>query len=176
MINITNTFFGGIMKFLTFSALLLLLVSCNDNEYLTVEQVNVVESQEFEGFYYCDNSSQIELLVDFADRVTIETTGQSLNSINPKNGTLGTHPVIGDRDLLMNGNKLIINPRNYHYSSLSHDIEEDLSGNNITGHKRTDIEISKTDGGIQILIKIYAGAVNQNINNIIAERTINCTL
>lgn len=171
------------MKKLLLMFCLILLASCGKEYVHTTSEVEVeVEkevfiAQDFEGFYTCDNYSQVELIVDYQDRVTFETSGQSLNSINPKNGSLGTHPTVSERDLVVNDNSLVINPRNYNYSSSSHDIEEDLSGSNITGNKRTDISVTKVDDTtIKIKFVIFDGAVNSNINDVIAERELNCTL
>lgn len=170
--------------------LLLALVSCGSEEYIletvevekeveVIKEIEVVKevfiAQDFEGYYFCDNNSSIELLTDHNNRVTFDTTGQSMNSINPQNGTLGTHPTVGERDLLIKNNRLVINPRNYNYSSSTHDIENDTTGSNITGNKRTDLIVEKVDSEtITVEYVIYSGAVNSNINSVIAKRKFTC--
>lgn len=167
---------------------LLVLVSCGNDEVLlqTVEKEvevlkevevtkEVYKAQDFEGFYFCDNNSSLELLTDHNNRVTFDTYGQSMNSINPQNDTLGTHPVISERDVLIKGNRLIIPPKNYNYSSSTYDIEEDDTGSNITGKKRTDVIVEKSnDDSITVEFVIYSNAINQNINWIVANRKFTC--
>ena len=165
------------MKKLLIMISLLLLASCGKDYVHTTSTVEkeVYLAQDFEGFYSCDNYSQVELIVDYQDRVTFETTAQSLNSINPDNGTLGTHPTVSERDLVVNGDSLVISPRNYNYSSSTHDIEEDTGGSNITGQRRTDVSVKKTgENTIELKFVIFSGAINSNINYVDAERTLNC--
>ena len=154
--------------------------------------VEVPVAQDFEGRYKCsivsagvcdvatppvncEAESFLELYADYADRVSFETSGQSLNSVNPQNESLGTHPSIGDRDLEITGDSLVLAPRNYNYSSSTHDIEEDVNGSNITGNRRTDITVKlKKNKDLKLTLKIFDGAVNSNINNIVATRELNC--
>ena len=160
------------MKTLTLSMIILMFTSCG-KEYVTTTEY---KTQDFEGYYYCDNNSNIELVTDFNNSVTVDSFGQSLNSVNPQNNTIGTHPLISYRDLVINGNKLIISPRNYTYSSSTHDLENDVSGSNITGSKRTDVSMTLvSENVLSISIKIYSGAINTNINNIILNRTFTCS-
>lgn len=169
------------MKYLILAGLLIFSGCGKDVVVQTVEKEVTKEvflPQDFEGYWYCGNSSNVELIADYQDRITFETSGQSLNSLNPESLTeFGTHPTIGERDLILNNGKLVINPRNYNYSSSTHDIEEDVSGSNITGNHRTDIKVElKTSKELTLEIKIWSGALNTNINEIIATRTFNCTL
>lgn len=160
------------MKSLILASLVVLgLTSCG-KEYVTTTQM---VAQDFEGFYYCDNNSNIELVTDYNNSVIVESYGQSMNSVNPKNGTLGTHPTVSYRDLVINGNKLVIFPRNYNYSSSTHDIENDTTGSNITGNKRTDVLFQlNNDKSLKVEFTIYSNAVNSNINSVIAKRTFTC--
>jgi len=153
--------------------LLFILTGCGtDHHYDVIEQ-----SQAFEGHYEFINSkgerSFLELSTDGNGNVTFESTGQSLNSINPKNNSTGTHPNITDRNVQPVNGKLILPSRNYNYSSSTHDIEEDDSGSNITGNHRTDITVEKVGyNKIKLTIQIWDGALNNNVNNIIANRTL----
>lgn len=154
--------------------------------------VEIPKAQDFEGFYICKIvsagicdtdtppvnclvDSYLELYADYEDRVSFETTGQSLNSLNPNNGTLGTFPVISAKDLVIADKKLNVAPRNYTFDSSKHDIEEDVSGADINGSKRTDVSLELVDGNAVLLnIKVFDNPVNSNINDIIVDRTLKC--
>lgn len=162
------------MKGLTILFILFLLAGCSEDIFNNT-YAYPVSAEQFEGYYRCDNNSTLELISDFADRVSFETSGQSLNSLNPQNNTLGTHPVVSERDLLVYGNSLLIAPRNYNYNSSTHDIEEDGSGSNITGNRRTDISVTRThDSSLEVTFSIYQNSVNNNINSIVAYRELTC--
>lgn len=151
---------------------LIFLVSCEDDVYNYHSELT--STQAFEGYFQCENNSSIELLTDFSGAVYFDTSGQNLNSINPENGTLGTHPVISDRDVLAYDNQLILKPRNYNYSSSTSDIEEDISGSNITNSRRTDLSFRLEEDTLKIEISIYQNALNKNINSVVAFRTFTC--
>lgn len=157
--------------------ILLLLTGCGkDSYYHTKEYVPVVDAQDFEGYWYCDNNSNLELIADFKNRITFETIGQSLNTVNPSNDTLGTFPVISERDVLVNNNKLLINPRNYTFDKDTHDVEKDTGGD-IDGQKRVDLLIElKSKKKLNIKVKVYNDKINNNINSIVADREFNCSL
>lgn len=158
-------------KTLGLITLSLLLTSCG-KEYVTSVEY---KAQDFEGYYYCENNSTIELVTDYSNRVTIESTGQSLNSVNPQNNTLGTHPTISYRDLIINKDRLVIPQRNYNYSSSTYDLENDTTGSDITGSKRTDVNMKMLSSDhLEVNIKIYANAINSNINSIVLDRTFSC--
>lgn len=159
------------MKKLIAMTTLILFTGCGKD----VSLVETFKAQDFEGFYYCDNNSTLELISDFSNRVTFESSGQSLNSVNPKNDSLGTHPTISDRDLIAVNNKLVMSPRNYNYNSSTHDLETDVRGSNITGNRRTDISLKLlTEHEIELTIDIFEGPVNGNVNSIVAKRLFNC--
>lgn len=168
------------MKYLLL-ALTLTLFSCGkDTTEVRIEEKEVIKevfvAQDFEGYWYCDNNSNVELLADYQDRITFDTAGQSLNSINPANSTLGTFPTVGERDLVVNGNKLVINPRNYNFDSSKHDIEKDAGGD-INGKKRVDLEVELINQSeLKIKFTVYANSINSNINFIDVEREFNCSL
>lgn len=162
------------MKFLLLLSLLL-VTSCGDDivNNPSHEIIKYIEEpQEFEGVWYFNYGSKIELIVDEEGDVLVSPYGQVLNSINPKDGSLGTHPVINfvSAPLPVINNELRLY-QNYNYTS-GGDIEEDVSGSNITGNRATDIRIYLLDDGrLRIKINVYDDAVNNNINSIIATRT-----
>lgn len=151
--------------------ILFLLVGCGD-ELTTI--IGSSNTQRFEGIYICNDSSFLELEQDSLDTVRFDTSHQSLNSLNPENSSYGTHPTISENGLYAIDNKLYIRPRNYNYSSSTHDIEEDVSGSNITGNKRTDILVELKGDTLHIKIDIWGGAISHNINEIIASRDFTC--
>ena len=151
------------------------LISCSKKieENHSVSIVDNTKIQAFEGNFGCSNGSFIELIQDELGNVSFESTGQSLNTVNPKNGTFGTHPTISDRNIAVLNSSVRVS-RNFNYSSSTHDIEQDISGSNITGNHRTDVVVTLIDGGIKISIKIWDGAVNGNINSVISNRSLKC--
>jgi hypothetical protein len=167
----------------------LILIGCGKTKYKTQTNETIVEKeikvevekevmleQDFEGYWICDNNSNVEILVDYNNRATFETTGQSINSVNPDNDTLGTFPVISERDVIINNQKLLIAPRNYTFNKNTHDIEKDLGGD-IDGSRRVDWSfVLKKHNKLHINVKVYDGAINNNINKIIVDRTIKCEL
>lgn len=162
--------------------LMLVLVGCGQDLEVKTEdrmvevQKEVFRSQDFEGFWYCENGSTLELMSDYQDRITFETISQSLISLNFDGGT-GIHALLSDRDVVINNNKLVMAPRNVTYSSTSNDIERDGTTSNITGSRRTDIAVKlKTVNSLVINIKIYNASINGGITRVDANRTFNCTL
>lgn len=132
--------------------------------------VEVPVKQMFEGYWYLQNGGTLEIIVGSDDRITLVTSGQNIQSINPKNGTHAGHPHMSGSQLrVVNGEIRFFKDLTY---NSNHDVEEDISGANITGKKRTDFTISEKDGRLIIQIKIYSGASNSNPNNIVAKRTI----
>ena len=93
------------MKILLF---ILMLSGCGkDYELQTIEHISeivvereVVVPQEFEGYWYCENGSNVELLADFKNLISFETLGQYLISDN-KDGSFGLHPKISLKDLII---------------------------------------------------------------------------
>tara|TARA_R100001086_G_scaffold245229_1_gene175885 strand:- start:968 stop:1462 length:495 start_codon:yes stop_codon:yes gene_type:complete len=129
-----------------------------------------VVPQDFEGVYYFDNGGSIELLTASDGEVTILSQGQLLVSTNPQNDTFGTHPKFSAVGLEPQRNELrLVKDLNY---NAGQDLEEDQTGNNITGKKKTEILIEMLDyGKLRITIKIYSDSINNNANYVIAVRT-----
>ena len=147
-----------------------------EKEIETKTEVVEVEKENpnlaFIGNYIsADGLSFISITVDADELIRIESTGQVLTTMN-KNKTYGTHPVISVSRLNSKDGKILILNRNNNYSSSTHDLEADKTTSNITGNRRTDVVISKSEYGISINIKIFEGAVNSNVNKVILNRTI----
>lgn len=154
------------MRNLALFGLLLSVVGCGDD--VTQVMVSEVTAQDFEGNYVLDNNSTIELITASDGEVSILSQGQSLNSLNPTNNTLGTFPNISAYSLEPIHGILLLS-KNLNYNSNTHDIERDTGGD-INGSKRTDVTIYKTETGIRIVIEVYENAINSNINYIVARR------
>lgn len=162
---------------------LLVTVGCGDDlhysypekETEVIKEVEVIKEieQSFEAFYECDHGGFIDLVKDSENNLIV--TRQDLRSINPKNATLGQHPKINVSGSIESDGKITIPGRNYNYSSSTYDIEEDVSGSNITGQHATDIEIKDAGDGIEISFVIYQGKINGNLNSVVAERVVKCT-
>lgn len=148
------------------------ITSCGkDYEYVTKNRtVTVVETQEFEGLYRFDFGSQIELIQGENGRITVVSSGQLLTSINPQNNTFAQHPTINKRDLeAIDG--LIRFSQNFNYTD-GNDVEVDLTGANIRGQRRTDVEMYFNESGKFVLtLVIYSDKINNNTNFVVAERT-----
>lgn len=149
-------------------------ISCNkiitnENVKVLPQQVNLAE--QFEGYYFMPNGSQIELVANSDGEISTTNTAQSLNSINPQNNTLCTHPIIRAINLKIRSGFIFLS-KNENYDSSTHDVENDLTGANITGLHRTDYLIESLDNGksIRITITIFDNAINTNINSIVAVR------
>lgn len=161
------------MKKLIILTIAALFLSACGSDYHTIEkvpvEVEVPVAQDFEGVFYFENGSQIELVAGYDGDVTILRSGQSLQSINPQNDTLGSHPTVsGEGFEVSNGKIFFFSNANY---TGGNDLEEDVSGSNITGQKRTDYLIELLgDGRLQLTIKIYSDKINNNANYVVATR------
>ena len=130
------------------------------------KEVEVV--QEFEGKYYMENNGFIEIYQsEYA--ILISSSNQLLTTINPQNNTFGELPRISGEYTIVD-NKVKIS-RNLNYTS-GNDIEEDVSGNDITGQRRTDITIELVDERLQITYEIYSDRIGNNANFIVATRIL----
>ena len=152
---------------------MLLITSCGKN-YVTKEVVIQKEVQqvvqEFEGAYFLENGSIIELITDSSGDVTIKRFGQQVLSENPQNGTIAEHPkIVGESIQVFNGQ--LAWSKNVKYNS-GHDVEEDISGNNINGVKKTDYNIKFENKKLVLSITIWNNKSKNNINKVIAKRLI----
>ena len=151
--------------------LALLLMGCGKEsiQYVTEQSEPVIG-----GYYILDGPSDANCIY-IANKsptlVDIETDCQNLLTINPENNSIGQFPIISATNLVVLNNE-IRHSRNISYTS-GNDIEEDVSGSNITGTRRTDIFINMIDGKLRIKMSIYQNANNNNVNNIVAERVFN---
>lgn len=147
---------------------LFLLTSCgSDTEYLV--QTKEV-AQQFEGGFNLPNGGYIEIKQGFNGLVEIESSQQKVFTINPENNTLGSLPRISERNLMPYNDTLYIS-KDLNYKT-GNDIEEDESGDNIRGKKKTDIELKILDGKLSIKFKIFSGESKNNPNFIIVNREI----
>jgi hypothetical protein len=137
--------------------------------------VYVNNAREFEGRFLLDNGGFIEIVQDGEKQVTLLRENQLLVSVNPENGTLAQHPKVRRENLHLVAGAIFVPSFNANYTS-GHDVEEDVSGNNIRGKRRTDIRIIRTTRGIEILIEIYSDKINNNANRVVATRVIKGTL
>lgn len=139
-----------------------------EKEIIVEKEVIKLVAQEFEGKYILTHNSKIELLQNYEGNLVVSSSDQLITTKNPKNGTYGTLPRFAGETDVYEGNIAHMTV-NLNYTS-GNDIEEDVSGANITGTKRTDIEISKIDGSLKIVVKIYDDRIGANENEIIAKR------
>lgn len=156
------------MKKLLLIITLLLTVACKDEVVYIDNQGNPVQ---FSGYFTLDGPSDVNCI--YLDEknpglVDIESDCQSLVTKNPQNNTLGQFPTITATNLIALGNEIRYT-RNVNYSS-GNDIEEDVSGSNITGNRRTDFLIKFVDEKLELTISIYRNANNANLNEIVATR------
>jgi len=170
---------GEYMKLMKLMKLIILflaafLMACNKTDVQYVDRPTTVETpQSLEGFWRCDNGGQVELLVDHAGRVSFDSSGQFLTSVNNYDNSLTTHLSITDVDLLVQNGDVILNPRNYTYAAAQNLL--DNGGTLLTGSRRTDIRLQLvSSGNIKFTITVYSGAILVNNNTIVSKRTINC--
>ena len=103
--------------------------------------------------------------------LTIVREGQALNSVNPNNDTLGTHPAIYYSGLeIYQG--LARFSANVNYGVDTYDLEEDVSGRDIEGSHRTDYQFRMMGDKLEITITIYEGTTNNNLNTVVARRVL----
>ncbi len=158
------------MKYLTLMALLI-LVGCGSNTEYVVQHHDTPVAQEFEGVYYFDNGGYLEIIMGEDQELTIVREGQALNSVNPNNDTLGTHPAIYYSGLeIYQG--LARFSANVNYGVDTYDLEEDVSGRDIEGSHRTDYQFRMMGDKLEITITIYEGTTNNNLNTVVARRVL----
>lgn len=132
--------------------------------------VEVVVPQDFEGAYFMNNDSYIELTTSYDDDVIVETSNQLLVSKNPQNNTYAFHPTISGRYQIVNGELFFSRDVDYKDAN-QYDIEEDDSGADITGQHYTTFRFQQlNDGRIKLTISIYSGTKYDNLNYRIAKR------
>lgn len=146
---------------------LLFLVSCSDtNHYHTGS------TQQYEGVYFLENGGTIEIIADSENKLHIVKRGQIVNTVNPKNNTLGTLPKLRSNDAVVEGKTLKLKTRTVNFKD-GHDIEQDSNGANIRGRRAFESSITfLEDGKLKINVKIYQGTVRGNLNFPIATREI----
>ena len=150
---------------LSLSLIMLTLIGCNndDNYYLLEDS-----TRDLPKVFYGDYGSEIEATVNAQGQVQF-LHNQSLISINPENSTFAVHPRVSSARKFLN-NQVLVDRRDITYTS-GNDIEQDVSGSNITGKKLTLTTYTlRDDGSLLIKIEIFSDELNNNPNFIIATR------
>lgn len=150
--------------------------ACGDKNYYNASQVETSEGEypRFAGYFNLDGASEVNCIYldQRADNIVdIESDCQSLVTVNPENGTIGQFPRITATGLLVQSGEIRFT-RDVNYTS-GNDIEEDVSGANITGKRRTDFIIRYVDDKLNLRIIVYNSANNNNLNEIVAVRVFN---
>ena len=173
------------MRKILIALIILNVFACNEGSKTFFQPERVIEKEIikevskkhevlFAGYFNLSgpgNANCIYLDEKIDNVVDIETDCQSLLSINPKNSTVGQFPGISGTNLLVVNGEIRFT-RNVSYTT-GNDLEEDISGTDIVGSKRTDFLIQVLNGRIKITITIFKAANNNNLNEIIAERIFN---
>lgn len=149
----------------------LLVVGCGqDGDVYNVTEVTE-NSELFQGYFQLNGGSTANCI--YLDQKTnglvdLDSECQSLVTVNPQNKTLGQFPTLSRR------NMIIIDGEIRQFFTLNfnsgHDIEEDMSGANITGRRRVDMRIFIKDDRLNIELKIYKNDNNDNLNEVVAVR------
>lgn len=162
------------LKFTLLTIIGITLFSCGDEiTYQTFEEIK----QEYEeptkdlaGYYYLENGGEIEILKDHFGRYTI-TQMDYVVTVNPKNDTYAIHPKTNISDRFMTESKEIKFSVDVNYTN-QYDVEEDISGNNVQGKRKTNFVYKLKDDSLEIFIQIYSDETKNNPNYIVVERLI----
>jgi len=150
---------------------LLFLVGCGQEVMVDHRSSTTYLDQPFEGVYYFDYGGYLEIIVSEDNELTILRENQSLQSVNPQNNTIGSHPSIYYSGLEVK-NGIARFSTNVNYGVDTYDLEGDTSGADIESNHRTDYEFKMSGDKLQITIRIYEGTTNTNLNYVIAERIL----
>jgi hypothetical protein len=139
-----------------------------------VEKIVEVEvDQPLEGVYEFENGGYLELIVDHEGYVTILDEDFNLVVVNSYNDTLANMPRVTAENVPVRNNKFTIAKDVNYGNTNQYDLERDDNGQNITGVRYTVLEFSLTnDDVLEILIKVYDGRRNNNLNWVIFETTL----
>jgi len=161
-----------------------LTVACNERTIYQPKQETVIEKEVpvpfekeheavFAGYYNLDGEGNNCIYLDekAPNVVDIESDCQSLTTLNPQNDTIGQFPRISGTNYLVTKGAVRFT-RDLNYTS-GHDIEEDVSGANILGKRRTDVVIEVVDNRMRLTISVYSNSNNNNLNWIVAKRVFN---
>jgi len=159
------------MKHLIIILLLSLnLTGCGDDVQNITTVQNVVDSQAFEGQFNLPYGGFVEVLESGDNSVAILSLGQRVILKNPKNDSLGTFPRFNSEKIAVIGDSFII-AKDFNFTS-NNDIEQDISGVNITGVHYAIITGTMVDGRLRLNFKVYSGKLSDNVNFLIVNRTI----
>jgi hypothetical protein len=154
------------MKY-TIILILLLIVGCGKNKYIHTETKDVKTEyrtnfikQDYEGLYYFDNNSCMEIIVNYNNEISIIKENQTLISFNNDN-TLAIHPIIYISNVNIVNNKIKWT-QNIKYT-VSNSIK-DNTDNIIIGTKRTSFTLELLNFGyIKLTIEIIDNINDENI-------------
>ena len=108
------------------------------------------------------------MLVDSHGRVTLNMVS-SLLTVNPENDTFGVHPRTNTGYKFLDGNKVVL-ARDITYTS-GGDLEEDVSGANITG-KRYTVLTYTVSNTLKLRIQVFSDELNDNPNTVVLDREV----
>ena len=158
---------------------LLILVGCNDTEYVSYVVPAVkkeIVNQNFEQVWVCDNNSLIEIYVDADNRIYIESQGQQINSINKfdvNQNNYSRHPSQDVERLQSNSENKFTYERNINYSS-GNNLRRDANDDLITGNRRTKYEFELNNDAMLLKITIYDKLIGESNPIVFTERELNC--
>lgn len=152
------------MKYLLVVLISVLFVSCGDTKKYYVEEDN----PKFEGSFYLENNSYIELAKS-GDYVHIISSGQLLTTVNPNNNTYAELPKVSGKYRVVDGE--IKFTKNLNFTS-GNDVEEDDNGRDIRNQRRVDVRIYYNNGKLTLKYSIYSDRLNNNANEIVAVREL----
>lgn len=140
------------------------LTACG-NDYTYIQDS---VTSEFNGIFYVTGSDNncIELTQNFDGLVDIATSCQKLVTVNPENDTLGEFPNISLRDQKIIDGKVRFTVYQNFTSDL--DVEEDVSGSNISGRKKVEGVLEFVEGSLRLELRVFDD--DTNLNFVVAER------
>lgn len=153
-------------KLLTLS-ILLTTIGCKNRTFIT--EIKPEPSGFIEGSYFGAFGAEIELLTNDRGQVKIKHK-QNLISINPQNDTYAVHPKTNTGYLFAQNGVLTVR-KNVNYTN-NYDIENDLTGANISGKRLTVFTYSLDQNDeLTVKVEIFSDELKDNPNFIHATRT-----
>jgi hypothetical protein len=154
-----------VTTFFLFFLVLAVLSSCGKDAIL----IQNSDTSLFNGQFYLSGSSTncITLSEITPGIVDLLSDCQNLTTENPENGTFGEFPRITRNNMLVINNEIRFTT--YLTFDGADDIEEDVSGSNISGRKKVDVLIAiNENNNLELTIEVWDG--DTNINEVVATR------